>query len=145
MPSQEVQLDESLLPVTGQRAPETWGEDVSRAPEISVEEFQRKPEAENVYQKWARGELTDHYVGRNYGYAVLGNFYRKKDWASGVFGDEVQLQAAEESAPVCAETGEESAGQPAGGTEEAEAEDVVAPTGRSGSTPAASSSVDRQV
>ena len=86
-----------------------------------------------------QGELTDHYVGRTYGYAVLGSFYGRKDWASGVFGGDMQLHT-EEEAPACAATVEGSEGAPVGEAGEEERADAVESMEGAGTTPAASSS-----
>ena len=85
----DVERGGASLPVTGLEAPDMWsGADTSRAHDLAVEDFLVTPLAEQFYQAWRSGQVTDSLIGHRFGYGVLGGFYGKKDWESGVFQDE---------------------------------------------------------
>ena len=82
-----------LLPVTGEGTPTMWAaEDRSQDKDILVDDFMETPLADRFFQAWASGQVSDRLIGQRFGYGVLGRFYGKRDWQSGIF-DEIASEA----------------------------------------------------
>ena len=77
-----------LLPVTGEGTPAMWAaEDRSQDKDILVDDFMETPLADRFFQAWASGQVSDRLIGQRFGYGVLGRFYGKRDWQSGIFDE----------------------------------------------------------
>ena len=97
---------EGLLPVTGEDTPDVWNAvNRSRPRDFSVDDFMQTALADKFYQAWKKGEVTDNLIGRRFGYGVLGGFYGRRGWESGVFRDQEPA-----GGPDCEEGGDADRG-----------------------------------
>ena len=92
------EASDALLPVTGEAAPEMWSQqDLSNVKDFSVDDFMETALAERFFHMWKMGEVSDGLIGRRFGYGVLGRFYGRKDWESGVFREESSAEPGDGS------------------------------------------------
>ena len=79
-----------------------------------MEAFNKRADSERIYMACLGSAITDNLVGRKYGYGILGSFYSRRDWESGVFETLMDQQDARASGGEDGQSGGQSSGLDAG-------------------------------